>query len=155
MMDVNMVDVSRDVSRNGNRKDPIDKALATLIVAVNKHLPRNSRPLAEMLKEEYPVIKARDGNEYLVEKKELEFIASHLSEEEIESFPVPIILEMCDVGGKTLVYVRDKRHAEFLKRAFGFDRFVDDVLVIELYEMGKIRRKLKTASQVMFSTLDV
>ena len=58
---------------------------------------------------------------------------------------------MCHVSGNTLVYVRNKRHAEFLKKAFGYDRFVDDVLVLYLYEIGPIRRNLKTASQVMFS----
>ncbi len=132
----------------------VDRALATLVSTVNSHLPRNSRMLAEMLEEDEPVIVARDGNEYLIERKELEFIAEYLDEEEIKSFPVPVILEMCGVGGKTLVYVRNKKHAEFLKRAFGFDRFVNGVLVLELHEIHPIRRKLKTASQVMFNAVD-
>ncbi len=132
----------------------VDRALATLVSTVNSHLPRNSRMLAEMLEEDEPVIVARDGNEYLIERKELEFIAKYLDEEEIKSFPVPVILEMCGVGGKTLVYVRNKKHAEFLKRAFGFDRFVNGVLVLELHEIHPIRRKLKTASQVMFNAVD-
>ncbi len=132
----------------------VDRALATLVSTVNSHLPRNSRMLAEMLEEDEPVIVARDGNEYLIERKELEFIAEYLDEEEIKSFPVPVILEMCGVGGKTLVYVRNKKHAEFLKRAFGFDRFVNGVLVLELHEIHPVRRKLKTASQVMFNAVD-
>jgi len=142
--------------RDGRKgeKDVVDKALATLISTVNSHLPRNSRMLAEMLEEDEPVIAARDGNEYLIEKKELEFIAKYLDEEERKYFPVPVILEMCDVRGKTLVYVRNKKHAEFLKRAFGFDRFVNGVLVLELHEIYPVRRKLKTASQVMFNTVD-
>ncbi len=134
--------------------DEIDKAIANLIVAVNKHLPRASRTLSEMLEEDEPTIKARDGNEYLIEKKELEFIAGYLDEEEAKSFPIPIVLEMCELGGKRLVYVRNKKHAEFLKRAFGFDRFVDDTLVLEVHEMYSVRRKLKTASQVMFNVVD-
>ncbi|RUM33394.1 MAG: hypothetical protein DSY33_04660, partial [Archaeoglobus sp.] len=78
----------------------------------------------------------------------------YLDEEEIKTFPIPVILEMCDVKGKTLIYVRNKKHAEFLKRAFGFDRFVDDVLVLELHEIHPVRRKLKTASQIMFNVVD-
>lgn len=139
---------------NGNGKDLMDRAIADLVSAVNKHLARNSRMLADMLKENEPMIKARDGNEYLIEKKELEFIAEYLDEEEIKTFPIPVILEMCDVKGKTLIYVRNKKHAEFLKRAFGFDRFVDDVLVLELHEIHPVRRKLKTASQIMFNVVD-
>jgi len=132
-------------------EDLTERALAKMVEAVNKHLPRQSRPLAEMLQEEEPTIKARDGNEYLIEKRELEFIAKYVDRDEWDKFPIPIILEMCHVSGNTLVYVRNKRHAEFLKKAFGYDRFVDDILVLYLYEIGPIRRNLKTASQVMFS----
>ncbi len=151
------MDLGLNLNGSNGRKSErelVDRALATLVSTVNSHLPRNSRMLAEMLEEEEPVIVARDGNEYLIERKELEFIAKYLDEEEMKSFPIPVILEMCDVGGKTLVYVRNKKHAEFLKRAFGFDRFVNGVLVLELYEIHPVRRKLKTASQVMFNAVD-
>ena len=131
--------------------DLSERALARMIEAINKHLPTRSRTLAEMLKEDMPTIKARDGNEYLIEKKELEFIAKYVDELDWDKFKIPIILEMCDIGGKVLVYVRDKLHAEFIKNAFGYDRFVDDVLVLHMHEIGPIRRKLKTASQVLFT----
>ncbi|MEM1999120.1 MAG: DUF61 family protein [Archaeoglobaceae archaeon] len=39
---------------------------------------------------------------------------------------------------------------EFIKRAFGFDRVVNNNLLLYLYELPAIRRKLRTASQVMF-----
>ncbi len=151
------MDLGLNLNGSNGRKSErelVDRALATLVSTVNSHLPRNSRMLAEMLEEDEPVILARDGNEYLIERKELEFIAKYLDEEEMKSFPIPVILEMCNVGGKTLVYVRNKKHAEFLKRAFGFDRFVNGVLVLELHEIHPIRRKLKTASQVMFNAVD-
>ena len=151
------MDLGLNLNGSNGRKSErelVDRALATLVSTVNSHLPRNSRMLAEMLEEDEPVITARDGNEYLIERKELEFIAKYLDEEEMKNFPIPVILEMCDVGGKTLVYVRNKKHAEFLKRAFGFDRFVNGVLVLELYEIHPVRRKLKTASQVMFNAVD-
>ncbi len=133
--------------------DISERALARMIEAVNKHLPQRSRTLAEMLKEKYPTIKARDGNEYLIEREELEFIAQYVDELDWDKFKIPIILEMCDVGGETLVYVRDKLHAEFIQKAFGYDRFVDDVLVLHMYEIRPIRRKLKTASQVLFKVM--
>ncbi len=133
--------------------DISERALAKMIEAVNKHLPQRSRTLAEMLKERYPTIRARDGNEYLIERKELEFIAQYVDELDWNKFKIPIILEMCDVGGETLVYVRDKLHAEFIQKAFGYDRFVDDVLVLHMYEIQPIRRKLRTASQVLFKVM--
>ncbi len=128
-----------------------ERALARMIEAVNKHLPQRSRTLAEMLKEKYPTIRARDGNEYLIERKELEFIAQYVDELDWNKFKIPIILEMCSIGNDTLVYVRDRLHAEFIKRAFGYDRFVEDVMVLHMYEIAPIRRKLRTATQVMFT----
>ncbi len=124
--------------------------LAKMIEAINSHLPRRSRSLEEMLKERYPTIVARDGNEYLIERRELEFIAKHLDEEEIKTFKIPIVFEMATVGNSYLVYVKDRLHSEFIKRAFGFDRFVEGKLVLHPHEMMKVRRVLRTASQVAF-----
>jgi hypothetical protein len=127
-----------------------EKALAKMIEAMNKHMPEKRRSLKDMLEEEEPSIKAKDGNEYIIEKKELEFIAEYVDEFERDRFSIPIILEMNDLNGETVIFIRDKMHQEFIKKAFGFDRFVKGNLMIYLYEMRKIRRKLRTASQVIF-----
>ncbi|HID42382.1 MAG TPA: DUF61 family protein [Archaeoglobaceae archaeon] len=127
-----------------------DRTLAKMIEAINKHMPAKSKTLSEMLKEDEPTIKAKDGNEYLIEKKEIEFIAKYVDELDWSRFNLPVILEMCDIHGEIVVFVRDKMHAEFIEKAFGYNRYTDGILSLYLYEMGPIRRKLKTASQVMF-----
>ena len=127
-----------------------EKILAKIIESVNRHMPAVTKSLAELLKEKDPTILAKDGNEYYIEPKELEFIAGFLDEEEKKRFRIPIILEMCDVGGDRVVFVRDKLHAEFIKRAFGFERFANNNLMLYPYELPVIRRKLRTASQIMF-----
>lgn len=125
-----------------------DRVLAKLVESVNKHLPERKKSLREMLKD--PTIKARDGNEYYIEKKELEFIAKFVDELDWDRFYVPIILEMTSLGGEYVIYVRDKMHAKFIEKAFGFNRYVGDVMMLYAYEMQQIRKKLRTASQVMF-----
>jgi len=127
-----------------------EKTLAKMIEAINKHIAEKPRTLEEMLKEDFPTIKARDGNEYLIEKKELEFIAKYVDEDDWKRFKIPIILEMTEIEGERIIFVRDKLHAEFIKKAFGFDRFSDDALILYMYELSTIRRKLRTATQVMF-----
>ncbi|MCQ4153191.1 MAG: DUF61 family protein [Archaeoglobales archaeon] len=127
-----------------------EKILAKMIESVNKHMPAAMKNLEEMLKEKDPVILAKDGNEYYIEKKELEFIAQYVDELDRRRFRIPIILEMCEIGGERVVFVRDKLHIEFVKKAFGYDRIVNDSLMLYLYELPAIRRKLRTASQVMF-----
>lgn len=127
-----------------------EKILAKMIEAVNKHMPAKTRNLAEMLKEKDPVIRAKDGNEYYIEKKELEFIAKHVDELDWKKFRIPVVLEMNELGGERVVYVRDKLHAKFIKRAFGYDRELNGVLTLYMYELPEIRRKLRTASQVIF-----
>ncbi len=127
-----------------------EKTLARMIEAVNRHMPQKTRTLAEMLEERDPTIKARDGNEYYIEKRELEFIAKHVDELDWPRFRIPIILEMNDIGGERVILVRDKLHAEFIKKAFGFDRILNGVLTLYMYELPEIRRKLRTASQIIF-----
>ena len=131
-----------------------DRILAKMAEALNKHLPRKSRSLEEMLKEEFPTIKARDGEEYLIERDELEFIAEFVDEFDRKNFSIPIILEMVGIGSETVVIVRNKLHADFICRAFGFDRRGKEGLMLYTYEMREIRRRLRTATQVMFRVVE-
>ena len=127
-----------------------EKILAKMIESVNKHMPAAMKDLEAMLKEKDPVILAKDGNEYYIEKKELEFISEYVDEFDRKKFKIPIILEMCEIGGERVVFVRDKLHINFIKKAFGYDRMINDSLMLYLYELPAIRRRLRTASQVMF-----
>ncbi len=127
-----------------------EKMLARMIEAVNRHMPAKTRSLAEMLKERDPTIRAKDGNEYYIERKELEFIAKYVDEVDWGKFRIPVILEMNDISGERVIYVRDKLHAEFIKKAFGYDRVLNGILTLYMYELPQIRRKLRTASQVIF-----
>ncbi len=127
-----------------------EKILARMIEAVNRHMAAKTRTLREMLNEKDPTIRAKDGNEYYIEKRELEFIAQYVDELDWDRFRIPIILEMNDINGERVIYVRDKLHAEFIRKAFGYDRFVEGVLMLYMYELPEIRRKLRTASQVIF-----
>ncbi|MDI9645891.1 MAG: DUF61 family protein [Archaeoglobales archaeon] len=127
-----------------------EKTFEKMIEALNRHLAAKSRTLKEMLGEEYPKIRARDGNEYYVEKEELKFIANYVDEWDWDKFKIPIILEMTDLGSERVVYVRDKFHINFIKKAFGYNRLVGDTLVIYMYELPLIRKKLRTSTQLMF-----
>ncbi|HDN73775.1 hypothetical protein DRP04_02455 [Archaeoglobales archaeon] len=127
-----------------------ERILARMIEAVNKHMPEKSKSLKQMLKEKDPTIRAKDGNEYYIERKELEFISQHVDELDWDRFRIPIILEMNDIGGERVVYVRDKLHADFIRKAFGIKRKVKGTLMLYMYELPKIRRRLRTASQVIF-----
>ncbi len=126
------------------------KALAKMIEAMNRHMPAKKRTLKDMLEDDDPSIKAKDGNEYIIEKRELEYIAEYVDELDWNRFTVPILLEMNYLSGETVIYIRDRLHQEFLKKAFGFDRFVKDAMMIYPYEMQRVRKKLRTASQVIF-----
>lgn len=127
-----------------------EKTLAKMIEAVNRHMPAKTKTLADMLKEKDPTIKARDGNEYYIEKSELEFIAKYVDELDWGRFRIPVILEMNDIGGERVVYVRDKLHADFIRKAFGYDRVLNGILTLYMYEIPEIRRRLRTASQIVF-----
>ena len=130
-----------------------ERTLAKIVEALNSHLPRKQRSLEELIKEKYPTFEARDGNRYLIERKELEFIAKYLDENEMKEFKLPIIFEMCSVGNSRLIYVKDKLHAEFIRRAFGYDRFHEGKMVLHMHEMADIRKILRTATQVAYEVM--
>ncbi len=127
-----------------------ERVFSKLVESINRHLPQKRQSLKALLEMDDPVIKARDGGEYVVERRELEFISENLEQEEWERFFIPIILEMTALGNEYVVYVRDMRHARFIERVFGFDRYVGNSMLLYTYEMEEIRKKLRTASQVMF-----
>lgn len=130
-----------------------EKTLAKMVEAVNSHLPKKQRTLEELIKEKYPTFEARDGNRYLIERRELEFIAGYLDDEEKKSFKLPIVFEMCAIGNSRLIYVKDKLHAEFIRRAFGYDRFHEGKMVLHMHEMANIRKVLRTATQVAYEVM--
>lgn len=127
-----------------------ERTLLKLVETINRHLPEKRRSLEELLKMEDPEIRGRDGIDYYIERKELEFIASYVDEFDRGRFMIPIILEMANLGGDYVIYVRDKLHARFIEKAFGFDRYVNDTLMLYSYELQRIRKVLKTTSQIMF-----
>ncbi|MCS7121375.1 MAG: DUF61 family protein [Archaeoglobaceae archaeon] len=127
-----------------------ERILAKLVESINRHIAERSRSLKEMLEEKNPKIRAKDGNEYYVEKDELKFVAKYVDEIDWERFKIPIVLELTEFGRERVAYVRDKLHIEFIRKAFGIDRKVDDALMIYMYELPQIRKKLRTASQILF-----
>ncbi len=130
-----------------------ERTLAKMVETINAHLPKRQRKLKELLNEIYPTYEARDGNRYLIERRELEFIAKHLNEDEIEDFKVPIVFEMYSLGGSVLIYVKDRLHAEFIRRAFGYDRFHEGKMVLHMHEMANVRKVLRTATQVAYGVM--
>lgn len=127
-----------------------ERIIAKLVESVNRHIAEKSRSLKEMLEEKHPKIKAKDGNEYYVDKEELKFIAKYVDEIDWDRFKIPIILEMTEIGYERVIYIRDKLHAEFIKKAFNLGREINDSLILYMYELPQIRRKLRTASQILF-----
>lgn len=128
-----------------------EKTLARLLETLNKHIPEKRRKLSEMLNEKEPTIKAGDGSEYIINKEELAFIAGYIEESDWSKFSIPLILEMHRLETTTVAYVRDELHQKFINKAFGFERIVDEVMLLYLYEVRVIRRKLRTASQILFT----
>ncbi len=127
-----------------------DRVIAKLIESVNRHLPEKRLSLKYLLESKNPSIRAKDGNEYDVDREELEFIAKFVDEYEWDRFFLPIILEMTNLGGEYIIYIRDKMHAKFIEKAFGFNRYTGNTMFLYTYEMQRIRKILRTTTQVMF-----
>lgn len=73
-----------------------DKFLRVLwkyeIERINDHLPKKTKTLSNLLEEEEPYVISRDGSNFLIDKDELNFLASFVPKEYHKLVRLPIVL---------------------------------------------------------------
>ncbi len=119
---------------------------------LNAHITLEPKTLAELLKETYPSVRARDGSSYLFKRRELEYLASFLSPDEQESLLLPLTIEV--IAGEEEISILNRGEIEL--------KIVSQVLGmpvsshkgrVKLYkpQLAELRRVLRTATQYVFS----
>jgi len=135
----------------------LEESFSAEFRVLNAHLPRQRKPLAELIKEEHPCVLLNDGSAHFFKRKELEYLASILSAEEQEKLTLPMLIEITpgqsDIG---VMAEGQSIEAKVLAEVVGMS-VVDDMGNIKMYksQLGEIRSKLKTTTQYLFATRDL
>ena len=130
----------------------IGKYLQDEFKALNAHIPRRRKTLAELLKEEHPQVELSDGSTHSFRKKELESIAAQLEEGETKSLLLPMLLEVS--SGITDITIRSATgvEAKLLSKILNTDVLyrLNRVTLFKRH-VGIIRRLLNTSTQYVFT----
>jgi len=128
-----------------------DEVLNRELSRINLHLPRQRKSLAQLLKEEEPKVKLKDGSEHYFKRKELEFLASLLDEWDVDKLYIPIVLEITTTW-HGYFKVRGALAVKVIEKLLGTYDILEEKseLTLPRYMLPKIRRKLPTTTTYAF-----
>ena len=138
---------------------PIDQGKDEAIVgyltdelkAVNAHLPRGRKTLAQLMDEAHPHVLLNDGTEHHFRRKELRFIAGIITQEEQSSLLLPMILEVQSQEGDIVIHTKGGIEAKVLSVILGMPLVVrHNILRIFRSQVNMLRSVLKTTTQYVF-----
>ncbi|MEM4576877.1 MAG: DUF61 family protein [Candidatus Nezhaarchaeales archaeon] len=134
--------------------DRISRILAREIERINDHLPKESKTLKELLNMEEPKVLTRSGEELIMEKRELEFLANIVPAQYHDKLRLPIvILRMIDMGEGVYMICGGDLEADVVAKVLGYDKAVycekGKNLLYKPY-VAILRSKLRTTTVVGF-----
>ncbi|MBW2598618.1 MAG: DUF61 family protein [Deltaproteobacteria bacterium] len=120
---------------------------------LNAHLPRRRKTLRELQEEERPHVECGDGSTHSFRKKDLEYLAQMLDNEDKETLLLPIIIEVGHGEGRLTVRSKTGIEAKIFSRILEMPiacRY--DMITIFKPQLQVLRRVLKTTTQYVFTT---
>lgn len=119
---------------------------------INAHIPVQLKSLAELLKEEYPGVQARDGSTYLIKRKELNYLAGFLTPEEQNQLLLPLLIEVVPGEDYMAVIARGKSEEKVSEHVLGMPvRLEKGRIKLVRPQLAVLRQNLRTATQYIFS----
>lgn len=121
--------------------------------ALNAHLPRRRKTLSELMGEERPHVECGDGSTHVFKKKELEYLAQIVDNEDKETLFLPIIIEVGSREDRLVVRSKTGTEAKIFSRILEMPiSWKSDTITIFKPQLQVLRRVLKTVTQYVFTT---
>lgn len=137
------IDQEKDEAINGYLSDELK--------AVNAHLPRGRKTLAQLMNETHPHVLLNDGCEHHFRRKELRCIAEMITVEEQSLLLLPMILEVQSEAGDIVIHTKGGIEAKVLSVIVGMPLVVrHNILRIYRSQVNMLRSALKTTTQYVF-----
>ncbi|MCL0066118.1 DUF61 family protein [Dehalococcoidia bacterium] len=130
----------------------LQRYLSDELKVVNAHLPRQRKPLSELLGEEAPQVVCGDGSVQSFKRKELEFLAGLLNEDECQRLLLPILIEVLPDQGEAIVLSREGIEEKIIGHILEMPlvRTESGIRIYRL-QLSALRSILKTTTQYVFS----
>lgn len=123
------------------------------IARVNLHLPASRPTLGELLNEEEPRVRLRDGSYHYFKRSELEYLLSLLDRGEEERLRIPIVLEISTLY-RGYFRVRGRIEVKVMDKILGTYDILEEKAeeLYPRYLLPKIRKALPTTTTYAFIT---
>lgn len=133
--------------------DRVSRILAREIEKINDHLPKESKTLRELLEMDEPKVLTRSGDELIMDKKELEMLASILPAQYHDKLRLPIIiLRMVDMGEGVYMVCGGDLEVQVISKVLGEGAVHHHAGKAFLYKpyIALLRSKLRTTTVIGF-----
>ena len=119
---------------------------------LNAHVPRQRKSLAVLLGEEYPHVTCSDGSTHLFKKKDLNYLAGLLADEDRETLMLPMLIEMGAGQDEIAIIGEGPVEEKVVSQVLGMS-VTREGARIRLYkpQLALLRKMLKTTTQYIFS----
>lgn len=121
-----------------------------ILASMNRHVPSRRLNLGQLLEMERPCYRDRDGNEYYIDKEEIEFIASLLAPWDRDRIKLPIVI-MTDASEGGMWRVLGKLEVIVVSKIVGRKPEFEDRMRLFHPHMVELTNRLPTATTTMFS----
>lgn len=133
------------------RDTPAERYLFDEFRAINAHVPRRRKSLAELLHENQPQIVCGDGSAHFFRKKELALLAGMLDQDESQELMLPMIIEVSSAGSEMTIPSPKGTEAKILSNILDMKlSLTGNRISVFKPHLGQIRKVLKTCTQYVF-----
>ena len=134
-------------------EEAFDKKISIkFLQTLNRHLPVKRKTLLELLLEDKPAVKSKDGATYSFDKKELGKLAAMIPMEDHERLRLPIYLEMSASMERGAIKISGRLECAIMKRILEMERErIADSMTVYYPHLKIIRKELPTATQYIFT----
>ncbi|MEM0449685.1 MAG: DUF61 family protein [Methanomassiliicoccales archaeon] len=127
-----------------------DRTFQKFVSSMNMHLPVQKRSLEELLKEKETYYCGKDGNRYIIDRKELEYLTTIIPLEERGKLRLPILV-MTEAGEDRNAWkVTGKIEVKVIARVLDREPDTEDLIIFYYPHLQELRKKLPTSTTVMF-----
>lgn len=131
-----------------------EKTFRKMVESLNSHIPKERKALSDLLSENRPMVRGRDGSIHVFKKKELDKIAELVPKDDYDKLLLPIYIEMNSEYGRGAGRIVGRINCDIVKKILGDNRYYyerDDEIILYANDIGNLRKVLPTTTQYIFA----
>lgn len=129
----------------------LQKCLGGELRLLNAYLPREQKPLSDLLHEEYPHVMCNDGGTHLFKEKELKYLSSLVDTDKQEALLLPMLIEVSPGQNEMAIICQSEVEEKVISKILNMP-ITPGQEKIRVYkpQLASLRKGLRTTTQYLF-----